>query len=163
MYNPHAFGNASFNWFRIFGRVSGVWRSSRRRAPFKWRSRHPSRPRATLRIDRRSGRLALCHSPALPPSGLNGPSPLRAQFGRALWILGAIAGLVLLVAGSNVVNLALARAAAREREMALRMSIGAGRGRLIQQVLIESSLVALAACLLGLLVASTSPRLSSRC
>ena len=80
----------------------------------------------------------------------NGPSPLRRQFERPLWILASIAALVLLIAGSNVANLFLARTAAREHEMALRLSIGAGRGRLIQQVLVESALVAGAACLLGL-------------
>ena len=61
--------------------------------------------------------------------------------------------LVLLIAGSNVANLFLARTRAREHEMSLRLSIGAGRGRLIQQVLIETALVAAAASLLGLLFA----------
>jgi len=75
------------------------------------------------------------------------------RWGQSLSILAAIAGLVLLIAGSNVGNLFLARGAAREREMALRLSIGAGRGRLIQQVLIESGLVATAACLLGMIFA----------
>ena len=74
------------------------------------------------------------------------PSPLRRQFERSLWILSSIAALVLLIAGSNVANLFLAQTAAREREMALRLSIGAGRGRLIQQMLVESALVAGAAC-----------------
>ena len=87
-------------------------------------------------------------------SAANGPSPLRRQFERSLWILAAIAALVLLIAGSNVANLFLARTAAREHEMALRLSIGAGRGRLIQQVLVESAIVAGAACSLGLLFAA---------
>ena len=64
-------------------------------------------------------------------------------------MLGALAALVLLVASMNVASLLVARAAARQREMALRASIGAGRGRLIQQALIESGLLALASCALG--------------
>src|SRR5207244_10238534 len=95
-------------------------------------------------------------TPLLVRSAANGPSPVRRQFERSLWILATIAGLVLLIAGSNVANLLLARAAAREREMALRLSIGAGRGRWIQQVLAESALVAGAACLLGLLFTAIS-------
>lgn len=158
MYNPHAFGNASFNWFRIFGRVSGGVALERAQSALQVAFTGIRRDRATtLRIDRPDQDVSrFITTPLYLRPASNGASPLRAQFGRALWILGAIAGLVLLVAGSNVVNLALARAAAREREMALRMSIGAGRGRLMQQVLIESSLVALAACLLGLLVASAA-------
>ena len=90
------------------------------------------------------------------------PTLVRAEFTRPLWILAIVVGLVLLIACSNVANLLLARAVAREREMAMRVSIGARRMRLIQQLLIESGLVALTACILGLAFASaTAPQIVS--
>lgn len=90
----------------------------------------------------------------LEPAGRGGNSLFRAQFRRPLWILAIVAALVLLIACSNVANLFTARAAAREREMALRISIGAGRWRLVRQVLIESGMLAAAACILGLAFAA---------
>jgi putative ABC transport system permease protein len=82
-----------------------------------------------------------------------GISQIRQDFERPLFALAAIVGVVLLIACSNVANLLLARGAARRREMALRASIGAGRGRLVQQVLVESSVLTLAATVLGVLCA----------
>jgi putative ABC transport system permease protein len=82
--------------------------------------------------------------------GAGGHSNLRQSFARPLWVLAVVAGLVLLIACSNLANLFTARAMAREREMALRVSIGAGRGRLVQQVLAEGAVLAAAAASLGL-------------
>ena len=83
----------------------------------------------------------------------NGASIMQQDYTRALMALGALVFMVLLIACANVANLMTAQAAARAREMALRVSIGAGRGRLIQMVLIEGALLAAFAAIGGALFA----------
>jgi predicted permease len=79
----------------------------------------------------------------------SGRSNMQREYRRALAILGVLVALVLLIACANVANLMTAQAAARAREMALRVAIGAGRSRLVQLVLIESAWLAVLATAIG--------------
>ncbi len=165
MMNERAINEAGWNWFRtwlilspeanldsILARFAATVRHQREERIQSW---PPGAPKHRL-DDYLNVVLA-----ARPASA--GVSGAQKQYRQSLGILAALVGLVLLIACVNVANLMTAQAASRAREMALRVSIGAGRFRLIQLVLVESCLVALASSVLGALFAAwAAPEVMSR-
>jgi predicted permease len=150
MWDDRAISDPDTRWFRIWGRIQAGVEEEQARAVLQTVFGRFAREQVARRPqEARERHDQLLNTRVHLRSAAIGPSGLRENFARALWVLGAITGLVLLIASMNVASLLVARAAARQREMAVRASIGAGRGRLIQQAVIESLLLAFTACALG--------------
>jgi hypothetical protein len=91
--------------------------------------------------------------------GSRGASELRGEFSDPLILLMTMVGVVLLIACANIANLILARASGRQREISVRLALGAARRRLIRQLVTESLLVALMGGVLGICLSAVGTRL----
>jgi predicted permease len=98
-----------------------------------------------------------CWMDVLP--GSQGRANLRDQLKTPLWVLMAITGTVLLIACANIANLLLARATGRQKEIAVRLAIGASRGRIVSQLLVESLSLSAIGALAGLALAFWADKL----
>ncbi len=141
------FFDANSYWMEMMGRLRPGVSVNRAQAMLAWQFHQFVE--GTASTDKEKVDL-----PALSlQEGAGGLDSLRRRYSKPLYVLMAMVGLILTIACANIANLLLARSTARRREMAVRLSLGAGRMRVVRQLLTESTLLSLTGGILGVLVA----------
>ncbi|HLW82789.1 MAG TPA: ABC transporter permease [Candidatus Acidoferrales bacterium] len=135
-------------WLSIFGRLKPGWNLARAGAQLAVIAPAALHETIPPQYDADGVRHYLAYKLEARPAA-NGFSQMRRDASDPLWLLLGLSGLVLLIACANLANLMLARASSREREIAVRLALGASRARLIGQMLSESALLAVGGAVCG--------------
>ena len=147
------FTSTSSSWLHLMGRLRDGVSHAQARAELQvaWPGVLEATANPGMPSDRRAAYLSRATS--LEP-GRTGFSRVRNQFADPLWVLMALVGLLLAAACASVANLLLARGAARRREIAVRLAIGAGRWRVVRQMLVEALVLTTTGVASGVVLAS---------
>ncbi len=144
-------------WLSMFGRLSPGQTIAQ--AESRLRALQPQLREATMPQEwRPQDQATYIEDPFGVIPAATGISTLRDRYSRPLYVLLGIVGLVLTIACANMANLLLAQSVARRRELAVRLSLGAGRRQLIRQLLVESIMLSLAGAAAGLVIAAWGSR-----